>query len=68
MQIHKATAEQLGIKPNKDGMYEALAGRKIELFQHNQIVAQIQLDLKTHYQQIIDFLKSELNNAYSLEN
>lgn len=65
MQIHKATAETLGIRPNKYGFYEALAGRKIELFQHTQIVAQIQTDLKIHYQSIIDFLQKELAAAYT---
>lgn len=67
MQIHKATAEKLGVKMNRLGFYEASAGETLTIAQHNQIIAQIQAELKAHYQGSIEFLKRELDAAYELK-
>ena len=57
MQIHKATAEYLGIKQNRQGMFEANADTKITLHDHQMILAKFQLDQKCYYHSILDHYK-----------
>ena len=68
MQIHKSTADYLGIKNNRDGMFEAKADTKITLHDHQMIMSRFQLDQKCyyhsildHYKEVIDLMQKEIN-------
>ena len=54
MQIHKATADQLGIKQNKDGFYDANAEIQISLITHQVIMSNFQSELKAYFNEILD--------------
>lgn len=60
MQIHKATADFLGIKM-KQGMYEAKAGQTINMHEHTQILMKFQIDIKEQHEKQINYYRELLN-------
>lgn len=59
MQIHKATAEKLGISPDNNGFYSAPASKNIRMEDHNIIIANIQQELKVYWMNRSESIKEE---------
>ena len=56
-QIHKATGKKLGIAPNKEGFYFVDKERNLNILTHEQIIAEVELNLKTiHHQKANDLV------------
>lgn len=57
IQIHKATAGFLNIKPDRDGFYYAPESTNITLKNHIDIIMKIQVELQAYYLKQIELIK-----------
>lgn len=65
-QIHKATADALGISQSKDGFYYHPNGGAVPLNKHNEIIAQIQSETKAWCLTDIEKLRQENDHLKQL--